>query len=318
MELELNNRPRLKNNPELVERLREIVIRHRFSQLVGWTDATGRDDFASEIDAHAFKRHDDTIQLFLPWVWQVFDLTGKRVVEIGCGTGSSAAAFSPYVGELIGYDIEEKYVRVARERIAAHGFNNVEIVLHPPEVVNQRVRDRHRTEKADVVLLFAVLEHQTIAERLDTLEMVREILADGGIVVVAETPNRLTYVDRHTSLLPFFHQLPPSLRTKYYDRSTRKNFTSSVDTFLSAEGRTAEEAEEYFIRWGDAVSYHEFELVFPNIHKSIIADGRHPNIVRTRGLKEEDKLLAEAFRQFAPHVHPAFAIHYIDAIFRVG
>ena len=316
MTLETNNLPRVKNDPELMQRLKEIVVRHRFSKLSGWTEETGWEDFASEIDAHAFKRHDDTIQLFLPWVWQVCDLKGTRVVEIGCGTGSSAAAFSPYVGEVIGYDIEEMYATVARERIEAHGFNNVEIIQHPPEVVNQRVRDRHRTEQADVVLLFAVLEHQTIPERIDTLQMVKEILKPGGIVVIGETPNRLTYVDRHTSQLPFFNQLPPEMRALYYDRSKRKNFTDSIESFLAKKPRSKDDVEEYFIRWGDAVSYHEFELVFPDIHDTILTDGFHPNIQRTRGVKEEDALLDQAFELFTPHVHKAFTIHYLDFVFR--
>ena len=315
-ELELNNRPRLKNFPDLQDALRESMIEHRFSKIRGWNDATGRDDFAQEIDSHAFGRHDDTIQLFLPWVWQVFPLDGKKVVEIGCGTGSTAAAFAPYVHSVVGYDIEPKYADAAVDRLRIQGINNVEIVCEPPQQINEVIRSRHRAEQADILLLFAVLEHQTIRERLDTLRMAREIVRDGGIIVIGETPNRLTYIDRHTSLLPFFNQLPPSLRALYYDRSPRASFVDSVRSFIGAD-RTEEEIEEYFIRWGDAVSFHEFELTIENIHGRILTDGRHPNIVRTRGVRDEDALALQAIEKYTPHVHPAFSLHYLDLIIQV-
>ena len=313
--LEINNLPRLVNSPEIVEKLREVVIKHRFSKLFDWDDATGRTKYAKEIDAHALKRHDYTIQIYLPWVWQVFDLNKKtKVVEIGCGTGSSTAAFAPYVGEIIGYDIDARYVEAATDRMKVQGLENASIHCYPPNEVNQKILKRHKKERADIVLLFAVLEHQTIAERLDTLNMAQQIVADGGIIVVAETPNRLCYQDMHTSVMPFFHMLPYELKQLYYNRSPRKNFKESVTSFLKQKELTQDKIEEYFIRWGDCVSFHEFELTFKNIHQRIIADGFHPNLIRLRGIRKEDEILQEALHSFLPDVHPAFSRHYLDLI----
>ena len=72
---------------------------------------------------------------------------------------------------------------------------------------------RHETDGVDLVLLYALLEHQTLDERIETLRLAERIVRPGGAIVVTETPNRLTYVDRHTSQLPFFHLLPIELRS---------------------------------------------------------------------------------------------------------
>ena len=73
---------------------------------------------------------------------------------------------------------------------------------------------------ADMVLLFAVLEHLTQEERIRYLSFIwHEILRPGGYLIVVDTPNRLSYFDEHTSVMPFFHLLPPYLALRYFDRS---------------------------------------------------------------------------------------------------
>ncbi len=54
---------------------------------------------------------------------------GAVVLETGCGHGTDLLAFAPKVARYIAYDAVEPFVRVARERAAAAGLTNVELVV---------------------------------------------------------------------------------------------------------------------------------------------------------------------------------------------
>lgn len=309
---EVNNRPRVKNEPVLVEELRGLLVQEKFRKLRSWNESDGPIRYRREIDAHAFLRHDFTIQLVLPWVWQVFDLAGSTVVEVGSGTGSASAAFARYARAVHGYDILPSDLAIARRRCEIMGIENVEYYALDAEEMVPHLVDRWSNEKVDVLLLFAVLEHQTVAERLELLSSVRKIVRQGGIVVVCETPNRLSPFDYHSAILPYFSALPLELRQLWGQRSPREDFARMFE-----EERDLNRLQLRLTRFGDGVSYHEFELAFPEIHQSIIADGFHPNIKRIRGEKKEDDFVRMALECVAPEVHPTFALHYLDLVIRV-
>ena len=69
-------------------------------------------------------------------------------------------------------------------------IGNVELELHPGRR-RSWTRSRARRGEVDVFLLYAVLEHLTVAERLAVLRLAREVVKPDGAIVVCETPNRL-------------------------------------------------------------------------------------------------------------------------------
>ena len=69
----------------------------------------------------------------------------------------------------------------------AFGFSNVELFALRPDEVLPDMKKRAATAPVDIILLYAVLEHQTLEERLATLQESWEILVPGGLLVVVET-----------------------------------------------------------------------------------------------------------------------------------
>lgn len=309
---EVNNLPRVKNSPKLQDDLRTLIVEEKFRKLKSWSDEDGFVRYQREIDAHAFLRHDFTVQLILPWVWQVFDLTDATVLEVGSGTGSASAAFARYAKYLHGFDISDSDLSLARARVKLMGLENTEFTCLNPRTLIDELIHRYRNHKVDVLLLFAVLEHQTIEERLELLNAASHIVRKDGIVVVCETPNRLSAFDYHSSLLPYFNSLPAEIRLLYGGRSPRADYRALV-----AEQGEMDALRLRLTRFGEGLSFHEFELAKPDIHESIIADGFHPNIRRIRGSKIEDNHANRILNEVAPWVHPAFSLHYLDFIYTV-
>lgn len=310
---EIDNLPRLKNQPDLIIKLRRLIVKEKFRQLKSWTDESGPSRYEREIEAHTYRRHDFTIQLFVPWVRQVFDLTNATVIEIGSGTGSATTAFARSCRFIHGYDISEKDVHIAQTRAEIMGLHNVDLSAFPADQIIRKIIHKHESEKADIILLFAVLEHQTLAERMALLESIPRIVRPGGIVVVCETPNRIAPFDYHSSQLPFFNSLPIELKKLVGAKSPRPDFAALFDS----ANQDKVGFDESITRFGEGVSYHEFELIFGQIHDNIIADGFHPNIRRARGERPEDVFTRLALEEVAPWVHPVFSLHYLDFVFKI-
>lgn len=50
---------------------------------------------------------------------------GARVLEFGCGTGSTALVHAPFVGEILAIDISARMIEIARGKAEAQGVTNV-------------------------------------------------------------------------------------------------------------------------------------------------------------------------------------------------
>merc|ERR1739841_442034 len=64
---------------------------------------------------------------------------GSRVLEYGCGTGSTAILHAPHVREIVATDLSDEMIAIARERAAEAGVNNIRFEatdvadLHEPD-----------------------------------------------------------------------------------------------------------------------------------------------------------------------------------------
>jgi 2-polyprenyl-3-methyl-5-hydroxy-6-metoxy-1,4-benzoquinol methylase len=270
------------------------------------TSEAGRRD----IEDHVNTRYTEGRNCYLPWLEHHFDLAGKTVLEIGCGTGSSAVAFARRAERVIAYDIDGNSVDAARERCRIMEIDNAEFHTAPAETLCNLVASRHATG-VDVVLLSAVLEHCTLEERLLYLRTCWGLLKPGGVMVVTETPNRLYHFDYHTSFLPFFNALPDELARLYAERSPREDFVRRV-----ARDQTPEDARESLTRYGRGVSYHEFELAMGDLDGLIIADGWDAEVLRFRPLQPAEEKLKETVETAGYGIHPGFLRRDIDLVFR--
>lgn len=181
----------------------------------------------------------------IPWMDHTRRLDGSRIVEVGCGSGSSTVALAEQGANVIGVDVGD--VREARTRCADHGVQAQLISANATEL--ESVIDR----PVDWVVFWASLEHMTIDERLRSLEGAWRLLAQGGLLSVIESPNRLWLYDSHTSLLPYFDWLPDELAYRYSQFSPRDGFNDAFQDM-------SDDRMLNFLRRGRGISVHEFHL----------------------------------------------------------
>jgi 2-polyprenyl-3-methyl-5-hydroxy-6-metoxy-1,4-benzoquinol methylase len=277
----------------------------------GWsTDYAKSAEGLAAVDVHAIGRYNDCVLWIVPWVARHIDLSGKHLIDLGCGTGSSTAAFAGVAKTVVGYDIESVSVEAARHRSEVLGLRNTSYVCEPPATLLDRMKRDHSTG-VDAILCYAVLEHQTFGERTQTLKTCWELLRPGGVFIIADTPNRLTYNDTHTSLMPFFHTLPHEVAVAYASKSPRKDFTTAIE---KAASTSAAAAEELLIRWGRGVSFHDFELALGDVSKMVVGDGFDPEILDVKPLVLEEMLLGMYAMKHAASVPPGFFRRSVDVV----
>ena len=242
----------------------------------------------------------------VPWLESVRHLHGARVLEIGCGTGSGLVALAERGAEVIGVDLDEGSLQVARKRCALHD------VLAELHVANAtRVAELFRNDGFDLIIFYASLEHMVQEERLRAIADTWAMLRPGDLWCLVETPNRLWHTDTHTALLPFYHWLPDELAFKYARFSQRTNFRECYDELT-------DERRLHFSRRGRGVSFHELQIALGALDAFEVVSYKNEFLARLGWLDKDplsDSYVA-LLRELVPDVHPAFLQEYLDVIFR--
>ncbi|MBL8764108.1 MAG: class I SAM-dependent methyltransferase [Phycisphaerae bacterium] len=267
-------------------------------------------------------RFDITRKCFVPWIESAHPLRDAFVVEFGCGTGSVGLALASHARRVLGVDIDAGSVGVAEHKRAERSVRNAAFSAHTFEGCLAAVREASRTDRGesgragcgvDVFMLYAVLEHMTLDERLRILGFADSVLAPDGVIVICESPNRLLWGDYHTSQTPFNLQLPEDVSLRYTSRLKRRAYIEAIEA-SRALGPEAE--HEAFVRWGRGISYHEFELA--GVFDRIIGSNWDPELLPCRHVEREELMLARHLSRHAaelPTPMPAcFSRCYIDCI----
>lgn len=262
-------------------------------------DITNSEIFERDLAAHTEYRFRVFEQWIATWLRPVVPhMSQMTAIEVGSGTGSSTLAFAREVKRLISFEIDTKATAAAKARLNAFGLDNVEFHDGQFDAASQVARSG---EQADLIILCAVLEHMTHQERMNTLKTAWATLRSGGLLVVADTPNRFAVFDDHTSLLPYYSALPTWLQEEYSRYSPRADFKNSIGNTPPAD------MPEVLARWGAGISYHDFELALgQSIHEYVVLDGYEPSLLAMYPDRVDDGLMRIAFDHFEIPAHRAF------------
>ncbi len=103
----------------------------------------------------------------------VFDFQNKKIIDFGCGVGSSSVFFPP--SSYLGLDCDNRRVEYARK--ANPGYNFGELTANKLPVPDA---------SADYILIISVLHHIPSMNVHEYLKEFRRVLTDKGKVVVIE------------------------------------------------------------------------------------------------------------------------------------
>lgn len=101
------------------------------------------------------------------------------VLELGCGTGTTALRLAPHVARIVGTDFSCRMIAIAREKAAEQGCPNAEFAVATP--------DRIASPDAafDAVLAFNLLH--LVPDRTSLYAHARRLLKPGGLFI-GKTP----------------------------------------------------------------------------------------------------------------------------------
>jgi 2-polyprenyl-3-methyl-5-hydroxy-6-metoxy-1,4-benzoquinol methylase len=263
-----------------------------------------------DLQDHLYRSLNNFRKTLIPWLSAATHLRGSKILEIGCGTGSSTVALAEQGADVTGVDILESSIRVAQDRCSVHGLR-AEFCCANATGLHTIFTGR----QFDLIIFVAALEHMPHEERMIAMRKTWEMLSPGSLWCVVDTPNRLWYFDDHTSLLPFYHWLPDDLAFKYSRYSPREGF---CDLYRELN----EEARLDFFRRGRGLSFHEFELTMKpakdlNVVSSLSGYLRNQNLLRHIVLTPRQERHFESFlKQVGPRIHPGFYRRSLNLIIR--
>ncbi len=243
----------------------------------------------------------------VPWLNSTRSLEGCRVLEIGSGHGASAQALAEQGAEVVATDIDADALQLCTAR-----FDGVGLPVKTQTLNAASIAQTFAPGAFDMIVFYASLEHMTFAERTAAIGGAFSVVRPGGLVVVAETPNRLWVFDSHSSKLPFFQWLPDDVAFEYAKFSPRSGYNDLY-------GGTAEpRSMEHFLRRGRGVSYHDFEIALDrrassfDVVSSMQLHYRKRNPVRAAGwTTSKHGRFERSLREFAPGVHRGFLQPYL-------
>jgi SAM-dependent methyltransferase len=270
-------------------------------------------------DCYIYGRMDQCYSWVMPWIEAAIpDLSHKTVLEIGCGNGTSTAPMAMKARHVHAFDITAAELDVARKRCAALGIRNVTIFHRDTSWINAYAKDPHSIcDGVDVIYAYALLEHLTPLERITFLQAAWRHLPLGGHLIIVECPNRLHWLDWHSSQMPFADTLPSEIAFLYNGISKRSNIWSDIKA--KDVDQVAACNRERLYRWGRGVSYHEFVLALGYDSFEVTAGpfspcaiGRH-DFYGPHGV-EWEACLKKILQSLDPQIAPEFAAPSLDLI----
>lgn len=133
------------------------------------------------------------------------EFRGRRLLDFGCGAGASTVVLARMFPdtEIVGIDLSDEMLDLARARARFYGSANIQFLRSPGE---QELPAN--IGMFDFISFSAVFEHMLPAERRVLMPKIWALLKPGGVFFVNQTPNRYFPVEPHTTGLPLLNYLP--------------------------------------------------------------------------------------------------------------
>ncbi len=141
---------------------------------------------------------------FFDFCERYFNLSGKRFIEVGCGTAYVSVAAAQRGASTYSVDVVDKALHLAAQRFREHSIQGVigHADLREPLSLNQC------GGPFDIVFCYQVLEHIPRRDQFNALANLFHLVAPGGFLFI-DTENSLCPYDRHdthTWLVRFLSQ----------------------------------------------------------------------------------------------------------------
>ncbi|MCJ7674864.1 MAG: class I SAM-dependent methyltransferase [Sedimentisphaerales bacterium] len=132
-------------------------------------------------------------------------LDKKRILDFGCGSGASTMVLARMFpnSEMVGVELEDQLLSIAKMRAKHYEFHNVSFIRSPTaDDLPSGLGD------FDYAVLSAVYEHLLTNERQNLLPKIWSRLKPGGVLFINQTPYRYFPIESHTTGLPLINYLP--------------------------------------------------------------------------------------------------------------
>jgi 2-polyprenyl-3-methyl-5-hydroxy-6-metoxy-1,4-benzoquinol methylase len=187
---------------------------------------------------------------FLPYV-DPADFEGKRILDFGCGSGSSTMVLARMFprSAIVGVELSPEYLEIARQRQRFYRYDNVAFRQSPagttvPDDLGQ----------FDFIVMSAVFEHLLPAERRTVMPQLWAHLKTGGCLLLNQTPHRFFPFESHTTGLPLINYLPDRLAHFAARRFSGRDLGAESWESLLRKGIRGATEREILASFGDAPS----------------------------------------------------------------
>ena len=171
----------------------------RIHDLEMTTQPVGTSAFFDELDDYRFDK-----LAYLPQVIDFGGYKGRRLVEVGCGVGTDLVRFARGGAQVVGVDLSETAVRLARQNLATHGQRGAAIVGDGAALP-------FGDKSQDVVYAHGVLQYAPDPRRI--VEEALRVLVPGGTAIFM-VYNRVSWLHALSKLMKvdLEHEDAPVLR----------------------------------------------------------------------------------------------------------
>ena len=144
--------------------------------------------------------------------WYISYLKSDDVVlDIGCGNGQHSVRVARRVKRIVGFDLDERQLAIARRIAKTEGLNNVSFERRSAEKLFP-----YKSRSFDEVLFFAVLEH--LIHRDQILSEIYRVLKPGGLLLLG-VPNEWTSWKVTQRRFGISHYTDPDHKVEYSEES---------------------------------------------------------------------------------------------------
>ncbi len=273
------------------------------------------------VEHQVFGRMQQAHYMLLPFIGHAAGLNGLRVFEIGAGSGSATTPMAMAGARVVAADILTEARPALLKRFELLGLPAPDCVdLALDWIAAPSPETLERLRGADLVLMYALFEHLTVAERIGLLRLLRRETRPDCLFCIFETPNRLHPYDWHTTGALFADALPDDLYIEYlaFARKGRPSDAERADFMREARAGSA----ETIYRRGRGASFHEFEVAVGLGALRIENDGFFDAVRRPRDrfcgpFPAYEAFLQERFATLDPPPPPGFSRPALDLLFRL-